>query len=390
MFQPDYLSDVRIPLALRVAQVPVKKDTFEPTAIRVVAPTGQAAPAAAVVGPSGAAAVAAPASGTVDKFWDAITAWAAAIRGQTARVEDIPEEVKEAVRARFSGDEVTRESERLIMINWLYEHIQTSETYEPAAKQSYLNALATVLLEFVWDESLRGTEQHALIRKGGEAAKSAASEQMIKKSSTEAFRFVDPITGILRYICGEGACSEAVRRVLDSDVADPLNQLQVNRDVTGGIYGFLVPKSKEGRLIFKTSDRPPAPGGKPEKGGECAIVSTISYHIKMLKDIGELMTAEGFPRFIVTDDILDEKTRRKKEKEEAKAAGRKSVATPARNPRRSFENALRACALKDIILRWMTVMTAGRGGGAAAGQPRRYFYRPVAALKTGHKGIIAK
>lgn len=399
MFQPDYLSDIRIPLALRVASIPVKKDTFEPTTIRVLAPGGQApggqAPGGVQPAASGAttapAAIGGPAS--VERLWDAVSAWATAIRGQTARVEDIPEEVKEAVRARFTGDEVTRESERLIMVNWLYDHIQTSEDYEPAAKQKYLDALATVLLDFVWDESLRGTEQLVLLRKGGEAAKATAKEQMVKKGSTEAFRFVDPITGILRYICGEGACSEAVKRVLDSDVADPINQIQVNRDATGAIYGFLVPKSKEGRLIFKTSDRPPAPGGKPEKGGECAIVSTISYHIKMLKDIGELMTAEGFPRFIVTDDVLDDKARRKKEKEGAKAAGRKSAVTPARNPRRSFENALRACALKDIILRWMTVMTSSRGGtgaGAGAPQPRRYFYRPVAALKTGHKGIIAK
>lgn len=385
MFQPDYLSDVRIPLALRVAQVPVKKDTFEPTTIRVVGLEG--APAAAAAAP--AAVGAPPTTGTVDRFWDTIVAWATAIRGQTARAEDIPEEVKEAIRARFTGDEVTRESERLIMINWLYEHIQTSDAYDAAAKQAYLNALADVLLEFVWDESLRGTEQASLIRKGNEAARGAAKEQMVKKGTTEAFRFVDPMTGVLRYICGDAPCSEAVKRVLDSDMGDPINQVQVNRDVTGKIYGFLVPKSKEGRLIFKTSDRPPAPGGKPEKGSECAIVSTISYHITMLKEIGELMTAEGFPRFIVTDDVLDEKARRKKEKEEAKAAGRAATASKARNPRRSFENALRACALKNIILRWMSIMTAGRGGGAGAVH-RRYFYRPVAALKTGHKGVIAK
>jgi BirA family biotin operon repressor/biotin-[acetyl-CoA-carboxylase] ligase len=28
MFQPDYLSDIRVPLALRVADVPVKRDAF--------------------------------------------------------------------------------------------------------------------------------------------------------------------------------------------------------------------------------------------------------------------------------------------------------------------------------------------------------------------------
>jgi hypothetical protein len=210
----------------------------------------------------------------------------------------------------------------------------------------------------------------------------------VSKGATKAFRYVDPITGVTKYICGAAPCSEAVARVFETDASDPLNQVKANRETTGGIYGFLVPKAKEGRLVFKTSDNPPAPGGPPEKGSECAIVSTISFHIKMLKEIAEKLVAEGFPKFILTEDILEEKARKKREREEAKASGRKVEQAKKAGATRSFENAIRACALKDIILRWMDIMTAQKAGNIPT--YRRYFFRPIAAVKSGHKGIVTK
>ena len=102
----------------------------------------------------------------------------------------------------------------------------------------------------------------------------------------------------------------------------------------------------------------------------------------MLKTISDLLVTEGFPKFILTDDILDEKARAKKEKELAKATGR--VPVQYRKTKKTFENAVRACALKDIMLRWMDIMVN------KAGPKRRYFYRPVSALKSGHKGAVQK
>jgi hypothetical protein len=183
-------------------------------------------------------------------------------------------------------------------------------------------------------------------------------------------------------MCGSSPCSTAVAKEFEKDAGDFLNGLQANTTTTGQIYGFIVPKAKERRLVFKTSSAPPPPGGKPEKGGECAIISTISYHIHMLKEISNLLVAEGYPRFILVEGILDEKARRKREKEEVKSAGVKGVALTKR-ANRTFENAVRACALKNIMLRWMTIMSTAKGG-------RRYFYRPVAALKSGHKGTVMK
>jgi hypothetical protein len=112
----------------------------------------------------------------------------------------------------------------------------------------------------------------------------------------------------------------------------------------------------------------------------------------MLKDIGALMEQEGYPRLILTEQYLDEKERIKQAKKEAKEGKVKyeGVADPVRTGEfarkgkqpfktRQFENAIRACALKDIVLRWIDFFQRRRGG-------KRYFFRPVAALKSGHKG----
>jgi hypothetical protein len=245
----------------------------------------------------------------------------------------------------------------------------------------YRKSLAETMLEFIWDESLRPVEQVQLIKSGDEIAREVAKEQIVKKGGTEAFRFVDPITGVMKYVCGSVACSDAVVRVFESDPEDPMRGIKADTATTGQIYGFIVPKAKERRLIFKTSSAPPPPGGKPEKGGECAIISTISYHIQMLKEISNILVAEGYPRFILTDEILDEKARKKAERQQVAGAGKKGAA--GEPMRRVFENTVKACALKDIVLRWLTNMQIPKGG-------KRYFYRPVAALKTGHKGTVAK
>ena len=382
MFQPDYLADIRIPLALRVADVPVKRDAFDPTAMTLQAPEpakepeaeGQEEKPGAEEKPQQKPE---PVAGTIQEYWRAISRWAIAIPKEYTPMDNTPGEVLAAIAARYIGDEKGREEAWMYMISWMYEHIHTSTVYTPDQKASYLKALAETLLQFIWDESLRPNEQLYLVTAKDEFALRTAKEQVVTKDGVTAFRFVDSITGVLKYMCGAAPCVEAVRKEFEADPTDPLKTLVVNTDTTGALYGFNVPKAKERRLIFKTS-APPAPGGKIEKGGECAIISTISYHITMLKAISQMLVDEGFPRFILTDDILDEKARKKLEKEAAKAAGSKLAPTAGH---RTFQNAVRACALKDIILRWMDIMK----GGA-----KRYFYRPVAAMKSGHKGTVQK
>jgi hypothetical protein len=395
MFQPDYLADVRAPLALRVADVPVKRDAFEPTSIRLQAAAAAPAPAAAAAdGTTEAPApAAAQATESIVQFWKAIIQWATEIAAGAAMKENIPPYCCTAIQAAFSGDERIRERERLIMINWLYEHIVTTAEYSEEQKREYLFSLSNILLEFVWDETLKVTEQQALVTVEEETTRKVAREQLLKRGEQTVFRWVDATTGVIRYMCGDKECFAAVTQGLERD--DPMRQMKADQTTTGRNYGFIVPKAKEGRLVFKTNDVPVAPGKSPEKGRECTIVSAISYHITELKAMGEMLAREGFPKFILTEEVLDEKTRRLKERADAKAAGRATQARadikvcgssePNARSTRSFENSTRACALKNIILRWLDDMNQRRGAGRL-----RYFYRPIASIKTGHRGAVAK
>jgi hypothetical protein len=396
--------------------VPVKRDAFEPATIRVqaaiavpVAPAAAGTTAAAAANPAAAnpaaanAPVAAAATGMADtaaaapiiQFWDAIVKWATEIAAGAAMKENIPPYCCSAIDAAFSGDERTRERERLIMINWLYEHIISTEAYSQEMKSQYLAGLSDTLLEFVWDESLKIQDQRSLVSLNGDTTLKVAREQLLKRGEQTAFRYIDPSTGVMRYICGDKECFQAVVMGFERD--DPMRNMKADQTTTGQTYGFIVPKAKEGRLVFKTNDSPVAPGKAPEKGKECTIVSTISYHITDLKALGEILVAEGFPKFILTEEVLDEKARRQKEKMEAKAAGRTAPERTktdikvcgSREPNakgtRSFENSTRACALKNIVLRWLDRMNQQRGAGRL-----RYFYRPIASIKTGHRGTVSK
>lgn len=398
MFQPDYLSDIRIPLALRVAEVPVKRDSYEPTQIKTAPLPGAAQPQVQTqphVQTQIEQEKATTIEGTLPAYWRSIKEWAIAISNGTAELKDIPETVQKAISERYVGDAQFRENDQLIMINWLFEYIQTNTTFSGEQKKSYLQTLSTALLGMVWDESIRPNEQlELLIANDPIASAIAQKEQIVKKGDRTAIRIIDISTGTLKYTCGAVPCTDAVSRIFEANEDDPLNKLEANIQTAAAIYGFIVPKGKEGRLVFKTNERPVQPGTKPEKGGECSIVSTISFHIRMLKDIAGLMTTEGYPTFILTPEYLDEKERKKKAKADAKAAGQKYDATveptragtfgkKAKQPfkTRNFENAIRACALKNIILRWIDIMQEKKGGGA-----KRFFYRPVSALKSGHKG----
>lgn len=383
MFQPDYLADIRIPLALRVAEVPVKKDSYEPAEM-------SSALEANVVAPKETSE---PAEGTLAIYWKHIKEWAIAISKKEAPLEDLPEPLQKAIADRYKGDSEIKENDQLIMINWLYEHI-IKGSYNEEKRNEYLLSLSNALLSMVWDESLRPNEQLQLLKTSDELAKTIGKHHIVEKGGTKAIRVVDISTGSLKYYCGEDVCSDAVSRVFELNQADPLLGLQANITTTGRIYGFVISKSKEGRLVFKTNERPVQPGAKPEKGGECSIISTIASHIRMLKDISELLTQEGYPKFLLTDDYLDEKSLKRIKEAEEKAGGVASkkvfVKEMLRTSQyaikkgkafktRKFENAVRACALINIILRMMDNMQQLKGG-------RRYFYRPIEAIKSNHKG----
>jgi hypothetical protein len=348
LFQPEILRDESIPLSLRLADIPVKRDFYEykPYVRGPPAPVVAVAPPAAVVP---VAEEAAPVAPTEMEFWRLLTEWTRTIEEGSADLT-LPSEIVAALTARYPGSQAEQkvEIQRMSMILWLYAAMRDNPDWR--------RTLARAVLELVWDDTFTITEQHNTLRDGSGLAMEIGQEQYRRKGTTNVFRYIDYNSGEIKYLCNDAPCAPAIANLFDRDMTDSMNKLVTDQTKTGKIYGFLVPK--KGYLVFKTS-QPPRPGGKPEKGGECAIVSQISTHFALLEQIGAVLREIGLPDFDMNPAEL----------------------TNGDLQRRKFQNSTRACLLKELILRWMDIM--GLDG-------KRWFYRPISAYKTGHRFVPPK
>lgn len=391
LFQPIRLADVRIPLALRIADVPIGKDSYIPkkhkyvtSDVQVAAPPQEAVPLAPQEEPQ---------TNTAELYWNTCIEWAKQIKSGEAPL-DIPPEIIDVLNKRYTDQMYKREFNILSMISWMYDNIRNSpEIPSDADRERYRNVLADVFLEIIWDESIKVSEQISIFFKAennSDELKRAVLEQEINKDGITAFRYINIVTGQIEYMCGKERCSQSVANIFETDKTDPINGLEANRETTGAIYGFILPKIKEGKLVLKTNDRPVNKGKIPEKGKECENVSTIDGHKEQLREIRNIIIQLGYPQFLLSDEILNEKDGRtqdamrgpKKKKddnalspiEQEKRKQREKLMKDIRK----FQNVFKACALKNIILRMVDKMERQHNR-------LRYFYRPIAAIKTKHK-----
>lgn len=398
VFQPIRLADVRVPLALRVASVPIRRDEYDAQEGFVVPTTtlgaiSEAAPGEAVtdeegaaaemeegavaplVAPAAAALIAAPAAtliASAKPFWTACQTWAAAIAAGTS-VLDFPDDFLTALQARYTVEnDLANAFKYFSIVSWMVEHIRNTATYSPANKTLYQTHLAESFLEMAWDTHFTWQEQLAILQDAPtDVTKRIASEQNLSTAKRFVFRYVDPASGSIEYMCGpETKCDTAVARTLNESRTDPLNALRADVSTTGAMYGIIMPKLKDRMLVFK-SNVPVSQGMRPKKGNECANVTTISKHKADLRTIREILVGLGYPPFLLTDDILNQT--------EKVAGARKGADFRARllSEQRVFQNAIKACALKELCLRLLHKLESAKGG-------KRYFYRSIASVKTQH------
>ena len=338
LFQPYGISDTSIPLALRIQDYPVKRDSFDPIIEKI-----------------------SRSEDVVRGIWPSIVALATVVRnGQ--EIQEAYALVNKELSERYTNpSELAKEQQHIFGLTWFYETMKGDARYR--------GLLADAFLGLVWDEILRPKEQVKLA--GDEVAQKIGSEQFMKKGTKEVFRFVDGHTGELKYECGEKPCDISLSKLFDA--SDPLNALQANLNTVGPMYGFLVPNLKNGYLTFKTTDKPSAPGKVVPKGGECEIVTQISSHYTSLVRLGDSLAAAGLPRFGLTLD-------------EIKGA-------------RKFQNSSRACSLLNFILRWMSLageaLPLDRRAAAddlykAGVSGRVWFFRPISAYKSKHQVLANK
>jgi len=344
LFQPDRLTDTRLPIALRVATYPVKRDEYTPLASTVAAVEEEE-------GEEAEEEVAVEEEVDVQKtliFWNECSKWFSRMRGG-AKDGDVPATILSLIGARYSKNknELRRMKEIMEMITYFYVSVHTSAELLEHYRMS--------LYKYIWDEVLTNPEQIAIFGELGDDTElmSVWEEQFLESDGTIAFRTLNANTGKLEYSCDGQACSEAIVRLLEDPERDPYQNIKADSTKTGEVYGTV--NFKRGNFVFKTN-RPVLPGKKPDVGSECGNVSTVSAHIKLIKEIGELAGRYARTTMGLQTEVLE-------------------------GARTFKKNSNKVCMLTDLALRMLDSM--GANG-------KRWFYRPISTLRTGHRGLLRK
>lgn len=210
---------------------------------------------------------------------------------------------------------------------------------------------AACLLEYVWDEFLTEQEIQWLYTKyaATQEMQIASAENILMLGEKRLFRYANPNPSKesptkLFYICDGKPCEPSL--VDGAERNDPISKLAANKTTTGLLYGLNA--GMKGQIVFKSNDAVNE-GEKPANGRLCSTVSNREGHEKMLNTIGQI--ALTIPGIAMDLDLTTEKIKR--------------VATPAR-----------LCALADLAFRLLDKVKP---------DGKRYFYRPIAAVKTRHE-----
>jgi hypothetical protein len=339
LFQPDKIKDTSIPIAIRVAQIPISRDEYAPKYIKkevkeqvdVKALLGEEASKKITVGDEDSEAL-----------WQEVLEWAEEIRDGNAT--EIPAQLLvEVSNLRESTGIYKAQKERIEMIMWIYENIKESEDVR--------DRFADCVIEYFWDEFLtHGTRRELLsIGLADPIIKNVAKDMFWVLEGNTYIRFLN-YKNEIEYICVNAGkaepCSKAVSEVLSRE-ADPILKAKLDVRYTGYEYGFVLYNPKKQKFVFKNG-KPPPPGGKVGRGSECAINSKIEYPMKLLEKFGGTLRSAGMHDLGLNEDIL---------------------------AKRRIQNSIRICTVCDLALRYMDKVSL---------QKKRWFYRPLEAKVFGH------
>ena len=337
LFQPDKIKDTSVPIAIRVAAIPIARDHYAPKAITVKKEEP-------VVGEEVSKKIAIGSEDS-EALWEEVLEWASLIKD--GKADHIPERLDTEVNnLRESAGIIKAQRERLEMILWVYESIKD----KPAA----LAIFADCVVDFFWDEFItHGTKRELLsLRPNDPLLRGVAKDSFWTLQGNTYIRFLAHDNKI-EYICigADGTtspCSRAIAEVLQREVGeDPVLKRPLDVRTTGYEYGFILYNPKKTKFIYKKG-KPPMPKGKVGRGSECSINSKIAYELKLLEKFGESLRAGGQPDLGLSADGLAQ---------------------------RRIQNSVRICTVCDLVQRFMDKT---RIGG------KRWFYRPLEAKLYGH------
>jgi hypothetical protein len=355
LFQPIRIPDLRIPMAIRAAEYPVKRDSYE---FEKVAPPKIEA---------GLTTVGQVDVGKLTQLWSLMMKWCLelAVPNKTGAMPPLLEGLLRK-RYEYSSDKLRRVMEELSMITYLYNNIKTNT--------ELLMTYKDVVMYFLWDEYLTNDEQFALFKQLRADSSAAAimdpvwAEQKLTWGTDVGFRLIQRFSAKFDYYSYDATKNDFVpvvseRMIQGFERDNPVTGLRANRNTCGYLYGTL--NVKRGDFVFKTNtpvapnDEDPALEDKGKKGRECAGSSASKYHKDKLYEIG---AKAGEDSALRTDLGLN-------------------AAVIERGPRALPKtNSNMICALTDLALRILDAKAVDR---------KRWFFRPVATLKTGHPSIVA-
>jgi hypothetical protein len=360
IFQPYSISDIRIPLAIRSAKFPIKRDDYVGKIIPRLGTTAvDRAPLsmATAVGATGVGATgvvtsasAPTALSTITEIrelynynepWKLLQEWIHNVVDDSHdKVPDNPEFGKWVLHVSNGNTQL------IDRCNKVLGHTIEFVKYWRTAGGKNPGALKDALMDLYFDSWMTFEEQIDAGFKHPEWARERFGSCYRRFGSIDVYITTDPRNGAILYFCDERPCAKSVVDTIKADKDSKLGKRSaIYREISGPLYGFMSPK--RGQMVFKTDVPPPNKGDKVGRGSECAIVSTMKAHLDKIDMLIGLMNAAG-------------------------GLGRWNARL-----RDDIKGSIKACTIIEIMLRYLEKVSLNG---------KIWFYNSVEALMAGHKG----
>jgi hypothetical protein len=330
IFQPNVYADLTIPLAIRIANFPIKRDAY--TAVEYEMPEITEEETGRI-----------DTFETIDTIWAAVSDWCYEL-STSDEYTPPPDELNQRIVdiAQDNLEVVEKYKNMLEMIDWFHiSYVKSSNKNQEAFRKA--------VLYYFWDKWFTLTEQKYLVYSSDLDVNECVENGEYQLGRVKIIRFVNPKNNMIEYMCEGGEpCGNAYIDAVTEDRDEPMRKLKANNTTTGQLYGFVVPKKNE--FVFKTAE-PVILGAKAPRGKECANVSNMSGHYKQLYEIGEILKVAGLGDFDLRASVVQ--------------------------VTRKIRNSIRACTLLELILRYMDLCKV---------QNKKWIYRPLESVYVGHKG----
>lgn len=339
LFQPFIYEMKDIPLAIRIADIPVKQDNFIPSKelveevkkaeIKHVETSDKDIP-------------------LIYKFWEAIVMFSTEIQNGMYKKsfdDKLPVYLLDIINKKFkdSKETIKHTEQKIQMCVWLYTSIKDNPDFR--------KILAYVFLEFIWDNILSYQEQQILIKKRDPLVLEVAKEQDIEDGKYFRHMNFEPPYDI-KYWKDDKIVPAIISDMLERSTKDEYNNKYINNETTGAPHGYLTVLDK--RFIFKVCKNVYSISTEktngPEFGAVCKDIPQIKGHLDILYSIGKTLRENGLNNFYLDEEHLNPK----------------SGSMKVKNP-------VRYCTIKELILRWMDKKKI---------KNLKWFYRPIFAYKS--------